>query len=322
MRFLVVGAGAVGGYFGGRLLQAGRDVTFLVRPARAAKLAQTGLAIQSRFGDTSLPSPPTVTADKLRDPFDVVLIACKAYDLEAAIQDFAPAVSSNTSVIPLLNGMRHLDALDAKLGEEHVLGGVSLISARLDDTGRIVHIGDTHRIVFGDRKPRSTRAEEIAAAMAGALFECRASKDIILEMWEKWVFLATLAGATCLMRAAVCDIVGAAGTGFLNGLFEECRTIATAAGQSPRAEFLKRAVSVLHDPVSPITASMLADLERGGPTEADHILGDLLSRRPVVQPGETSLLQIAYIALKASAARALREKKAGTKSNVDESSLK
>src|SRR5262245_17021111 len=107
MRFLVVGAGATGGYFGGRLLETGRDVTFLVRPARAERLAQTGLSITSPAGNATLPSPPTVLAADLKKPFDVVVLSCKAYDLEQAIESFAPAVGPQTAIIPLLNGMRH-----------------------------------------------------------------------------------------------------------------------------------------------------------------------------------------------------------------------
>jgi 2-dehydropantoate 2-reductase len=136
MRILVVGAGAIGGYFGGRLLQAGRDVTFLVRPRRAAALAERGLSIRSPRGDFHLPAPPTVTEDALRDPFDLVLLSCKAYDLDGAITSFARAVGSQTTILPLLNGMRHLDVLADHFGPDHALGGLCVISATLDADGR------------------------------------------------------------------------------------------------------------------------------------------------------------------------------------------
>jgi 2-dehydropantoate 2-reductase len=146
MRVLVAGAGAIGGYFGGRLLEAGRDVTFLVRPRRAAELAQTGLVIRSKLGDMNLPAPPTVTSDTLRQPFDLVILSCKAYDLDDAMTSFAPAVGPETVILPLLNGMRHLDALEARFGANHVLGGQCLISAVLDPDGRIRHRSDTHTL--------------------------------------------------------------------------------------------------------------------------------------------------------------------------------
>jgi 2-dehydropantoate 2-reductase len=168
VRFLIVGAGAVGGYFGGRLLAAGQDVTFLVRPPRAARLAQTGLVIQSQYGNVTLKAPTVVAAD-LHESYDVVLLSCKAYDLDGAITSFAPAIGANSVVIPMINGMRHLDTLDQRLGAVHVLGGVALISASLDNAGRIIHHNDIHRILLGERAGgTSPRVEAIGAAMRGA----------------------------------------------------------------------------------------------------------------------------------------------------------
>src|SRR3979490_1093327 len=138
MRILVVGAGAIGGYFGGRLLQAGRDVTFLLRPKRAAELASAGLVIRSPNGDVTLKNPPTVQADKLAGKFDVVLLSCKAFDLDDAIKSFAPAVGPQTSIIPLLNGMSHLNVLDDKFGRGRVLGGLCAIAATLNEKGGVV----------------------------------------------------------------------------------------------------------------------------------------------------------------------------------------
>src|SRR3979490_212364 len=133
MRVLVVGAGAIGGYFGGRLLQAGDDVTFLVRPKRAAELASAGLVIKSPNGDVTLKNPPTVQADKLTENFDVVLLSCKAFDLDDAIKSFAPAWGPNTPLLPLLNGMHHLETLDAKFGRARVLGGLCAIAVTLNE---------------------------------------------------------------------------------------------------------------------------------------------------------------------------------------------
>jgi 2-dehydropantoate 2-reductase len=308
MRFLVVGAGATGGYFGGRLLEAGRDVTFLVRPARAARLAETGLTIASPAGNITLRSPPTVLAAELRTPFDVAILSCKAYDLDGAIESFAPAVGPHTAVVPLLNGMRHLDALDARFGPDAVLGGSCFISAKLDEGGQIAHLSDIHRLTFGERVGgRSRRVEGIAAAMAGAKFEAVASEEIVLVMWEKWVFLASLAGITCLTRSAVGDIVAAGGADLAAALLDECRAIAAAAGYPPRPDSLKASLRRLTDSRSAVTASMLGDVERRGRTEAEHVLGDLLRRRGRASDGDRSLLRMAYVAVKAAEARATRE---------------
>ena len=175
MRTLVVGAGAIGGYFGGRLMEINRDVTFLVRPKRALELAAHGLRIRSRFGDVTLANPATVLAENLKETFDLVLLSCKAYDLESAITSFAPAVGADTVILPLLNGMRHLEILNERFGRERLLGGQCLIAAALSN-GEIVHLNDTHELSFGEQSDAlSDRVKAVAALMDGARFKAHAS---------------------------------------------------------------------------------------------------------------------------------------------------
>jgi 2-dehydropantoate 2-reductase len=316
MRILVVGAGAIGGYFGGRLLEAGRDVTFLVRPRRQAQLAKTGLVIRSRFGDASLPAPPTVTADALGAPFDLILLSCKSYDLQSAADSFAPAVGPNTAILPFLNGMGHMDDLGERFGAAAVLGGQCVISVTLDGDGHILHLNDTHGLSFGEQNGEtSPRVEAIASTFSGANFESRLSKTILHEMWEKWVLIATMAGSNCLMRATVGDIVAAGAENLSLALLDECAGIATAQNFAPSAAAMTRNRGMLTMPGSTFAASMLRDVERGAPTEADHILGDLLRRGGATGsgPNDFSLLHIAYAHLRAYQARRNRENAAAPK---------
>jgi 2-dehydropantoate 2-reductase len=310
MRVLMVGAGATGGYFGGRLLQAGRDVTFLVRPRRAAQLASAGLVIRSPKGDVTLREPPTVLSQTIGAPFDLVLLSSKAYDLESAVASVAPAVGSETMILPLLNGMKHLDVLDASFGREKVLGGLCAIAATLDAERVIVHLSPFHSLAFGEREGRLTaRARAVADVIVGAGFDARASETIVHDMWEKWVLLGTLAGATCLMRAAVGDIVSApGGRELILSLFDEIHDVAAFNGYAPRPAFVERTRATLTETGSPFTASMLRDIEGNGPIEADHILGDLLRRQDpaVAKRSAMSVLQIAYGHLKAYEARRAR----------------
>jgi 2-dehydropantoate 2-reductase len=307
MRILVVGAGAIGGYFGGRLLAAGRDVTFLVRPRRRAQLVKTGLVIKSQFGDVHLAAPRTATAEELREPFDLILLSCKAYDLAAAVDSFAPAVGRNTAILPLLNGMAHLDVLAARFGDAAVLGGQCQISTNLDAEGRILHLNDFHLLSFGERNGTVTaRAEAIASTLADSGFDSRLSKEVLQEMWEKWVLISTMAGITCLMRAPVGDIVAANAGNTATALLDECAAIATAQGFVPREAFLARSRTMLTTPGSTFAASMLRDVERGAPIEADHIIGDLL-RRGGNESARQPLLRIAYAHLQAYEARRKRE---------------
>ena len=280
MRVLVVGAGAIGGYFGGRLLQAARDITFLVRPRRAAELASRGLVIKSPNGDVTLPNPPAVQADTLKEKFDVVLLSCKAFDLDDAIKSFAPAVGSNTSIIPLLNGMLHLNALDEKFAYERVLGGLCAIAATLNEAREVVQLQPMQSLTFGERDGKMTdRIRAIAEVFAGGKFGSVASENILQEMWEKWVFLASLAASTSLMRSSVGNILAApGGRDFLLGILDECSAIAKAGGYAPRAPFLERVTGMLTTEGSQLTASMFRDIKAGAKVEADHVIGDLIVR--------------------------------------------
>ena len=280
MRMLVVGAGVIGGYFGGRMLQAGRDVTFLVRPRRAAELAGAGLVIKSPNGDVTLKNPPTVQADNLGETFDVVLLSCKAFDLADAIRSFAPAVGPQTAIIPLLNGMLHLDELDRQFGAERVLGGLCAIAVTLNEAREVVHLAPMQSLNFGERDGRMTdRVRAIAEIMASGKFGSVASEHIVQEMWEKWVFLASLAASTCLMRTSVGNILAApGGKDFILGMLDECSAVAAAEGHAPRAPFLERTRGMLTAEGSPMTASMFRDIKAGAPVEADHVIGDLVGR--------------------------------------------
>src|SRR6185437_594337 len=226
-------AGATGGYFGGRLLQHGRDATFLVREKRAQQLARHGLAIRSATGDVDLGAP-------------------------------------RTAILPLLNGMRQLDLLDAAFGAQHVLGGQCVISATLDARGVVQHLNPLHSITFGERDgSASSRMQAISRAFADAGFDSRPSHAVVQDMWDKWVFLATLAGITCLMRGSIGEIVAAGGREAALALLEECRAVAAAAGHAPAERVMQRARAMLTEAGSPLAASMLRDLQQGHPTEAD-----------------------------------------------------
>ena len=302
MRILVVGAGAIGGYFGGRMAEAGEDVTFLVRPRRAAQLSADGLVVRSPRGDITRPVQ-TVEAGALGGPYDAVVLSCKAYDLDDAIASFAPAVGPGTAILPLLNGMRHLDVLAARFGDEAVLGGQCQIAATLEPDGAVRHLSDMQALSLGERDGRMTpRSEALGAALAGC--GGRASGTIMQDMWEKWVFLASLACLSSLMRAAVGDVVAAGGTEIAQGLFDEAAGIAAGQGHAPRPAFAERMRGMLGQAGLNVTASMLRDIERGGRIEADHIVGDLIARGAAA---DARLLRIAFVHLKAYETRRARE---------------
>jgi 2-dehydropantoate 2-reductase len=298
MRILIVGAGAVGGYFGGRLAQVGRDVTFLVRPSRAKQLRQDGLHIISPHGDVVL-TPKLVNAEKIDTPYDLIFLSVKAYALEAAMNDFAAAVGPETMIFPALNGMRHVDLLMKRFGEHAVIGGVCLVASEIDDEGRIVQLADFQRLVYGERNGETTpRLQTLHATLQGGGFDARLSTDIMQAMWEKWVQLASLGAITCLMRGTIGEIVAAPGGADLSlKMLDESAAVATACGHKASEALFARHAAAMTEPGSSLTSSMYRDLRKGAPVEANHILGDLIERgdkRGVATP----LLQAAFANLR------------------------
>ncbi|MBW6398135.1 ketopantoate reductase family protein [Roseomonas sp. HJA6] len=278
MRILVLGAGALGGYFGGRLVEAASaEVTFLVRPARRTTLARDGLRIESPFGAWRGPVT-ALTTDELRPGWDVVLLSCKAYDLEDAIAAIRPGVDGRTAILPVLNGLSHLDRLVDAFGPDRVLGGLAKIQATLAADGLVRQLNDWRWITFGEREGRlSDRVRAIEAAFAPCKgVAARAVPDVMARMWEKLVHLGTSAIGTVLMRAQVGEIVRAGGTPFLHRLLERNAAIAAANGFPVTEAFLAEYRALFADPASAYGTSMLRDIEAGGRTEADHILGFLL----------------------------------------------
>ena len=279
MRILIVGAGATGGYFGARLAEAGRDVTFLVRPARAAQLRRTGLVITSPHGDLTL-QPRLLETGVAAAPFDLVLLALKAYALEAALDDIAAVCGPQTMLVPFLNGMRHLDAMIARFGDRSVLGGVCLVATTLKPDGSIVQLAPFQEIIYGERNGvASERVTALDAAMQGAGFKARIAADIMQEMWNKWMLLASGGALTCLLRGTVGEIEGVpGGVALAQHVVDEVMSVAMKAGHGPDAATDARVRTTLTAPSSPFATSMYRDLLAGLPVEAEQILGDMVTR--------------------------------------------
>jgi 2-dehydropantoate 2-reductase len=292
---LIVGAGSTGGFFGGRLAQAGRDVTFLVRAERAKQLSDRGLEIMSPHGNASV-RPKVITARELSEPFEAVLLTVKSFALEGAMRDFTPAVGHDTIILPVLNGMRHMDRLVARFGRNAVGGCAARVATTLDDAGCIVQLTPLQDLAYGELDgSRSSRILALDEFMRGASFEARLSANIALEMWQKWALLATLGGATCLMRGNLGEIEAASGgADFLLRFFDEVASVVSAVGMPLDAAFLGQTKAMLGAARgSSQASSMYRDLTAHRPLEADQIVGDLLVRaRGVSLP--TPLLSAAY----------------------------
>jgi 2-dehydropantoate 2-reductase len=297
MRILVVGAGAVGGFLGGRLAQAGRDVTFLARDKRAAEIQAHGLQIVSLQG-SSTSRPKAITASHIAGPYDVVLLSVKGYALADAMNDFAAAVAPETSIIPVLNGRRHLELLAGRFGRRSVLGGARWVATELDAEGRIRQLSDVQKLSYGEPDGQMTkRAQMLDETFRGAGLETNLSSRIMSVMWEKWVQLASLGAVTCLLRGNIGEIVSIpGGTDIALLALNECASIADASGFRPSHEFLAEHSKNLTMPGSPLTSSMYRNLKADQAVEVENILGDLLEKG-TGQGLTTPTLQAAFVNL-------------------------
>ena len=303
MKILVLGAGAVGGYFGGRLAEKGTDVAFLVRPRRAAQLKEHGLVVHSPHGDIKQ-KVAFVLQEQLTPVYDFIILACKAYDIDSAMSAIAPAVGKSTAILPLLNGVVHMETLSKTFGAQQVLGGSCQIAATLTENGEIQHLYPVHKIIFGERSgEKSARCKALESEFARTSVNYVLSQAIDLDMWEKFVFLAALAGITCLMRASVGAIMETAeGEMIILEILDECKNVAVASGYAPREQHMAWSRKVLTERGSVMAASMLRDIEKNGKTEGEHIIGDML-RKAREHKLQTPLLRLAYCHLQSYEAR-------------------
>ena len=280
MKILFLGAGAVGGYFGARLHQAGADVTFLLREPRAAKIAAGGLVVKSPRGDATVPVK-VVTSGAPGSGYDLAVLTCKAYDLEGAMDAIAPAVGPGTAIVPLLNGLRHIDTLRARFGGSRVVGGLARIGAVLGPEGEVRHTSPFAALSFGEFGGAAARQSlrDLDAAVKAAGIEGGLHDKIEHDLWSKWIMLASLASMCCALRGVTGDILASEdGTALMLETVDECRAVAAAAGFDPGETGMATVLQYLTQRGSKFAASMLADLEKGGPVEAAHVVGDMLAR--------------------------------------------
>jgi 2-dehydropantoate 2-reductase len=284
MKVLILGAGAIGGYVGGRLHQTsaatGADVTFLVRAARGDAIARDGLVIKSTKGDITQKVKTVLTGGE-GGPYDAVLLTCKAYDLDSAIEAIAPSVGAGTTIVPLLNGLRHIDVLSARFGDAKVVGGLARVGVAMSPDGTIHHTSPFCGISFGERDGKPPRPSLVAldAAIKKSGIDGGLHENIVQDLWDKWIMLCSLAATCCLMRGTSGDVLEAGeGQAIVLETVEECRKVAAAAGHDPGDKGMETVRSFLTRKGSMFAASMLHDLELGAMVEADHVVGDMIAR--------------------------------------------
>lgn len=279
MKILVLGCGAIGGYLGGRLQQAGLNVTFLVREHRQKLLQDNGLSITSPFGDAHL-QVNTVTRTGLKGAYDLTILTCKSYDLNDAIDTISPAIGSNTIVLPLLNGLNHFQKLDEKLNIDRVLGSFCYLSATMDEMGKIHHLSSYHSLTFGARRSsQSALINPLLDILSPANFNVKMSGDVLTDLWAKFTFLCAAAAVNCMMRGNIGEIMNTQyGRQIIVRILNECNAVASAYGFYPLARDTALAIAQLTEVKSSFEASMYKDLKIKQRTEYDHIVGDMVKK--------------------------------------------
>ena len=205
MKILIVGAGGIGGFFGAKLHQAGADITYLLREQRHQHIQSQGLTVETPRGSFTI-RPRVVLANQLEPTYELIILACKAFDLESSIQSIAKA-SSKGFILPFLNGYAHLDALDRQFGKERVIGGIAHIAATISESGSVKQLTELNSFTIGPRSPsQEAFAQELFALCKKADFDSFYKENIEQALWDKWVFLATLAGMTTICRGSIGEI--------------------------------------------------------------------------------------------------------------------
>ena len=302
MKILIVGAGATGGYFGARLAEAGRDVTFLVREQRAAFLKQRGLRIAGLERELRI-EPRVATAGQLGGTFDVVLLTVKAAGLKNAIADLAPAVGPDTLIVPFLNGMAHMDALAAAFGADKVLGSVVHLVGTINGDGDIAILQPLARWTLGEQGGgTSARLERLLAEVAVPGIDVVAAPNGLDAVWQKWVFIVAAGVVTCLMRGPVGDLAEVpGGEAFVAEVLAEVSMVSAAAGFPVPESEQANTLAFLTQPGSTFTSSLYRDVAAGLPNEGEHIVGDF-ARRAAELGVAVPLINLALLQLRVHAA--------------------
>lgn len=276
MRIAIFGSGGVGGYFGGRLAEAGEDVTFIARGEHLAAIRRDGLRVTSILGDFLI-HPAQATDDPATlEPMDVVVVGVKAWQVDEAADAMRPVVGPHTRVVPLQNGIEAPDRLARALGAKQVLGGLCRILGYVAEPGHIVHPGVEPYIAFGALDGAADeRVEQLRQAFARARgITVEIPPDIRAAMWNKFLFIAALSGVAALTRAPVGIVRGQPeARSLLRQALEELRAVAAGHGIGLAADVVEQTLAFVDALPGEGTTSMQRDIIQGRSSELDAQIG-------------------------------------------------
>jgi len=278
VRIAILGVGGLGGYFGGRLAKAGADVAFLARGRNLAALRNDGLRIRSQLGDLHLSNVVATDDPATLGRVDLVIIAVKLWDTQEATREIAPLIEGGAGVVSFQNGVEKDDVLRREFGDEPVIGGVGYIAASLAEPGVVAHTGKMQRLVFGEYDgTRSARVEAFLQACRDANIDSELSHDIKRAIWEKFVFLVGLSGATASMRAPIGPIrSNPKSRAFLLDAMREVVAVGRALGVRLAEDFAEDRLAFCDGLPPEMVASMNVDLVAGRRLESPWLSGAIV----------------------------------------------
>ncbi|WP_010529740.1 ketopantoate reductase family protein [Lentibacillus jeotgali] len=291
MRIVVLGAGALGVYFGGRWIQAGADVTFLVREQRAAQIKENGLIIKSTHGDYEIRDPHVITAPSEVKSADLVLFSVKGFHLEGALDNLIALAAKGAYVLPVLNGIEHIKILQETIGRDYVIGGLSYIFAALNDKGHVKQAGDMHHLYFGPLEPSQENiCKQLAEISENAGFISKNSRDIMQELWKKYMFITALSGVTTAANLPIGAVREQPETLHIaEMILREIQELAKKYGAVIIDADVEAAMKNVQSLDSEATSSMHKDRRKGLRLEVDHLQGG------AVRLAESVQLDVPYI---------------------------
>lgn len=283
MKMVVIGAGAVGGYFGARLAKAGSNVQFLVREGRFAQLRKRGLQVQSTHGDFELTPDITTSVEEAAADADLVILSVKGYHLDALMPSLHRFVEHGADILPLLNGVSHFETLRKELGSEHVLGGVCYIESTLNKEGDVIHTSPMHDIVWGPMPgdeahapggKQRDRLEQAQKLFEQAGFQSTLTDNVVPEVWKKFLFLTAFSGVTAASRGPIGKVLqDEPARHLLESLLEEGAAVAKARGAQVPDNLVDQVLGRLMNVPPTMTSSLHRDIEKGQPIEIDTLQG-------------------------------------------------
>ena len=279
MKFAIFGAGGVGGYFGGRLAQAGQDVTFIARGTHFAAIRESGLRVESVSGDFTIHPASVTDSPQSLGVVNVVVLATKAWQLSEALEQLRPLLGAETTILPLLNGMEHMDVLLAKFGREHLIGGFCRLSVFIAAPGHIKHVGVPPYIAFGEldnsQSERIESLHKVFSSLQGVTAEVPA--DITAAMWEKFIFISGTSGIGALTRQPVGEYrTNPESRKMLHDAMSETAAVARARGANISPTFVDETIQRIDNLPPQMLASMQKDMMEGRPSELNEQTGAVI----------------------------------------------